>query len=65
MIPNRKYLVHPHYVILTLIIVGISSLFLGFTGAYIYNRVQHGIAPINIPPLFYFNSLLIIGTSIT
>lgn len=62
---QRKYLIHPQYIILTLIIGGITSLFLGFTGAYIYNRVQQGVAPVAIPPLFYFNTLLIIASSIT
>ena len=65
MIAPRKYLIHPQYIILILVIGGISSLFLGFTGAYIYNRVQQGVAPINIPSLFYFNTILIIASSIT
>jgi cytochrome c oxidase subunit 3 len=65
MVPRRKYLIHPHYIIITLVIAGISSLFLGFTGAYIYNRVQQGVAPVNIPSLFYFNTILIICSSIT
>lgn len=63
MIPTRKYLIHPHYIIITLVIASISALFLGFTGAYIYNRIQQGVAPIHVPSLFYFNSLLIIATS--
>ena len=65
MIGNRKYLIHPYYVILSLVIVGITALFLGFTAAYIYSRVQQGVAPVLIPSLFYFNTLLIIASSIT
>jgi cytochrome c oxidase subunit III len=65
MVSRRNYLIHPQYIIITLVIAGISALFLGFTGAYIYNRVQQGVAPVNIPPLFYFNSILIIASSIT
>lgn len=65
MIPERKYLVHPHYIIITLVITSISALFLGFTGAYIYNRIQQGVAPIQIPSLFYFNSMIIIASSMT
>ena len=62
---HRKHLIHPQYIILVLIIGGITSLFLGFTASYIYNRVQQGVAPVSIPPLFYFNTLLIVGSSIT
>jgi cytochrome c oxidase subunit III len=65
MVPKRKYLIHPQYIILILVIASISALFLGFTGAYIYNRIQQGILPINLPNLFYFNSLLIIASSLT
>lgn len=65
MVPRRNYLIHPQYIIITLVIAGITALFLGFTGAYIYNRVQQGVAPVNIPSLFYFNSILIIASSIT
>ena len=65
MVPTRKYLVHPHYIIMTLVIASITALFLGFTGSYIYNRVQQGIAPIQIPTLFYFNSLIIIASSVS
>jgi cytochrome c oxidase subunit 3 len=65
MIPARKYLIHPHYIIISLVIGSITALFLGFTGAYIYSRVQQGIAPIQLPSLFYFNSLLIVASSLT
>ncbi|MBL0027133.1 MAG: hypothetical protein IPO98_20085 [Saprospiraceae bacterium] len=61
----RKFFIHPQYIILTLIISGISALFLGFSAAYLYIRVQQGVLPVNIPSLFYFNTLLIIGSSIT
>lgn len=64
MVPNRKYLIHPQYIILTLVIAGITALFLGFSGAYLYNRIQQGVAPVMIPPLFFFNSLLIVATSL-
>lgn len=65
MVPRRNYLIHPQYIIISLVIAGITALFLGFTGAYIYNRVQQGVAPVNIPSLFYFNSILIFASSIT
>ncbi len=65
MIDERNYLIHPHYVILTLVLSSITALFLGFSIAYLYTRIQSGIEPVHIPGLFYFNSLILIGSSIT
>jgi cytochrome c oxidase subunit III len=65
MIQNRNYLIHPHYIIITLVIAGITALFLGFTASYIYNRVQQGVEPVALPSLFYINSIFIIGSSAT
>jgi cytochrome c oxidase subunit 3 len=64
MVPRRNYLIHPHYIILTLVIAGITALFLGFTGAYLYNRIQQGVPPVRLPSLFFVNSLFILGTSL-
>ncbi len=47
-----------------LLLAGISSLFLGFSGAYLYNRIQQGIPPVKLPTLFYFNTLILIGSSL-
>lgn len=65
MVPQRKYLIHPYYIILTLAIAGITALFLGVTAAYMYNRIQQGVAPVQLPALFYFNTLIIASSSIT
>jgi cytochrome c oxidase subunit 3 len=48
-----------------LILSGVSALFLGFSAAYLYNRLQSNIPPIKLPTLFYFNSLILIGSSFT
>lgn len=63
MITNRNYLVHPQYIIIALVIAGITALFLGFTGSYLYTRFEHGGTPIQVPGLFYVNSLWIIASS--
>jgi cytochrome c oxidase subunit III len=63
--PRRNYLVHPQYIILTLVIAGVTALFLGFTGSYLYSRVQTGVAPVQLPSLFYFNTLIILASSFT
>jgi cytochrome c oxidase subunit 3 len=60
---NRDYLIHPHYIILFLILAGITALFLGFTFSYLYNRVEQGITPVALPNLFYYNSILLLLSS--
>lgn len=60
---ERNFLIHPSYILMFLLLAGISALFLGFSGAYLYNRIQQGIPPVQLPPLFYFNTLILIASS--
>lgn len=62
---QRDFLVHPYYIMMGLLLLGISALFVGFTGAYLYNRLQSGIEPIQLPNLFYTNTLLLMASSWT
>jgi len=62
---EKQYYIHPQYIIMTLLLAGISALFLGFSGAYLYNRIQQGIPPVELPSLFYVNTLLLMGSSYT
>jgi len=63
---ERNYLIHPSYIVMFLVLAGVTALFLGFSGAYIYNRVQQSdIPPVKLPPLFYFNTLILIASSFT
>jgi cytochrome c oxidase subunit III len=62
---ERNYLVHPAFIAMTLFLVAVTALFLGFCGAYIYNRMQMGLRPVEIPILFYTNSLILIASSYT
>ena len=63
MVAERNYLVHPYYILITLVLGSITALFLGFTAAYIYARVQNDLLPVRIPRLFYVNTLFLVGTS--
>ncbi len=63
--PERNFLVHPSYIVLGLLLAGVTSLFLGFCGSYMYNRLQQGLQPVSLPILFYTNSLFLIGSSFT
>ena len=62
---QRNFLVHPYYIMMGLLLLGVTALFVGFTGAYLYNRVQSGIDPIQLPNLFYINTLLLLASSWT
>jgi len=62
---ERNFLIHPYYIMMGLLLAGVTALFVGFTGAYLYNRVQSGIAPIQLPNLFYINTLLLVASSWT
>ncbi|MEL6988921.1 MAG: cytochrome c oxidase subunit 3 [Bacteroidota bacterium] len=46
-------------------LAGVTALFLGFSGAYIYSRVQNGIAAIQLPPLFFVNTIILAASSYT
>lgn len=56
---------HPHRIILYLLIGTMSALFLSFTFAYVYTRIQHQVPPVKIPVIFIFNSIILVGASIS
>jgi len=62
---ERNYLIHPIYIAVGLALFSITSLFLGFSAAYIYTRVQEGTPPIKLPTLFYANTLILVASSLT
>ena len=59
----RSLRVHPYNIIMTLLLFGLSALFLGFTGAYIYSRVQNAGQTVELPLVFVFNSVFLLGSS--
>ena len=48
-----------------LILAGVTALFLGFSAAYLYSRLDQNIPPVKLPSLFYYNTLLLIASSFT
>ncbi len=54
---------HPYNIILSLMMIGITALFVAFSVSYMYTRIQTGIAPIKIPNLFIFNTLILLASS--
>lgn len=62
---ERNFLIHPHMLALVLLLMGVSALFIGFSFAYLYTRVQSGLEPINLPILFIINSVMLLLSSWT
>ena len=60
---NFRY--HPKNVILSLILLSITALFLAFSFAYVYSRLQKDIPPIQLPTLFFFNTFILLASSAT
>lgn len=63
MVEERNYLIHPSYIAMTLLLAGVTALFLGFTAAYIYTRVQNNLEPFDLPLLFVANTSILIAAS--
>ena len=60
--PNFAF--HPYNVMLVLTLSGITMLFLAFSGAFIYSRIQSNLPPVKLPPIFFFNTLILVASSI-
>ncbi len=56
---------HPNNVYLVLLLFGLTTMFLTLTGSYVYNRVQADLPPLQLPPLFLLNTLVLLGSSYT
>ena len=55
---------HPYNIVLTLTLVSVTALFLAFSAAFIYNRVQFPeIPPISLSPIFIFTTIILMASS--
>ncbi len=54
---------HPYNVLLILSLLGITAMFLAFTAAFVYTRVQSDLPPIKLPGIFIFNTLVLLASS--
>jgi len=59
---ERNYLIHPLYILITLVLAGVTALFLGFSAAYLYSRIQEGADAVQLPSLFYINTLILMAS---
>ncbi len=61
----QSFAFHPYNVLLALVLFGVTALFLAFSAAFIYTRIQSELPPIKLPALFLFNTLILLGSSAT
>lgn len=61
----QSFAFHPHNVLLMLLLLGLSVLFLALTISFVYTRVEKGIPPLKLPPVFLFNTSILLGSSAT
>jgi cytochrome c oxidase subunit 3 len=62
---DEAFLFHPQYVMLSILLFGLSALFLALTASYVYTRVTMDVPPVRVPVLFIFNTLVLLGSSYT
>lgn len=61
----QSFAFHPHNVLLFLMLFGITVLFLSLTIAFVYNRVQNDLPPIQIPWIFFGSTIILLSGSWT
>ena len=55
---------HPYNIALTLLLFSISALFLAFSAAFLYTRIQNPDIPtVYLPKIFILNTLILLGSS--
>jgi cytochrome c oxidase subunit 3 len=60
-----EFMFHPSNVMLSILLFGLSVLFLALTISYVYTRVTMGVPPVQIPALFIVNTIILLGSSYT
>ena len=62
---DTSLLFHPYNIMVTLMLIGMTVLFLATTLSYVYTRVQNGMPPLKVPLMFVVNTLVLIASSFT
>lgn len=61
---EKSYWIHPSSILMALILIGIAMLFGALSFAYLYSRVDKGMASVKIPWLFVFNTFVLASGSL-
>ncbi len=64
-IDESRMAFHPMNIIMILVLVGIAVLFLAFSGAFIYSRIQAQLPPVQVPWMFVANTVVLLASSYT
>lgn len=62
---TRSMALHPYNIFLTLTLAGIVMLFLALSASFIYTRVEGQMPVIKLPPIFIFNTIVLLASSWT
>jgi cytochrome c oxidase subunit III len=65
MVQNDNLLFHPKRIMLFILLVGLTFLFLALTVSYVYIRVTNAVPPVQVPVLFFLNTLILVASSYT
>jgi cytochrome c oxidase subunit III len=60
-----EFIFHPGNVMLSILLFGLSALFLALTAAYLYTRVTMNVPSVRVPFLFVFNTVILLASSWT
>jgi len=65
--PNQEetFVFHPKNILLFLTLAGLTMLFLSLSFAYVYTRSLSKLPPLQLPWLFYVNTLVLLASSYT
>jgi cytochrome c oxidase subunit III len=64
MASDRKILYHPYNIMMVLLLSALTMVFVGLSAAYLYTRFSSHEAPIKVPLIFLFNTLILFLSSI-
>ena len=62
---DSQFIFHPWNVMLFFTLFGLSIMFFALTASYVYSRVQMNIAPVRLPLIFVFNTIILLISSWT
>jgi cytochrome c oxidase subunit 3 len=62
---NEEFMFHPRQVMLYILLLGLSMLFLSLTMGYLYARFTMNVPPVQVPPLFFVNTVVLLASSFT
>jgi len=61
----RRMAFHPYNIFMTLVLMGITMLFIAFSAAYIYTRYQNNVPTVKLPNIFILNTFVLLASSLS